>query len=101
MGKEMLDSEIKRILRKLVEDGGKVWVAKRIGKRISYIEGLKAGKESFLPPEIIWDDGEIVVFAEKVVVNEDKEKLLEKLSQILKEKRGEPQWEPPEGSEGT
>ncbi|HIP92151.1 MAG TPA: hypothetical protein EYH25_01650 [Thermotoga sp.] len=61
----MSDSETKKILEEIAKKYDcKIWIAKKIGKRISYISGLKAGKEKFLPPEVVYEDEKIVIFSE-------------------------------------
>ena len=83
MGRGTSGSEI---LKEIVEKkGGKIWVAKRIGRRISYIDGLKAGKEMFIPYEIVYDDGEYVVFAEGIDIDEWVLRKVEDLISMLKE----------------
>lgn len=84
----MSDSEVKRILDEIVKrKGGKVWIARRIGKRISYIDGLKAGRERYEPYEILHDDGEFVIFVEGVEKDGWLEKKIDEMMNLLK-KRG-------------
>ena len=61
----MSDSDVRRVLEEIAEKYDcKVWIARKIGKRISFISGLKAGKERFLPPEVVYEDEKIVIFSE-------------------------------------
>ncbi len=79
----MSDSEVMNLLSQIVKEGGKVWVAKRIGRRISYIEGLKAGEELFLPPEVLYDDGQIIVFCEGIKNMERAKNLARRVAAVL------------------
>jgi len=57
--------KIEEILERIAEKYDcKIWLAKRIGKRLAYINGMKAGRERFLPAEKIYEKDNIVVFAE-------------------------------------
>ena len=61
----MSDSDVRKVLEEIAEKYDcKVWIARKIGKRISFIPGLKAGKERFLPPEVVYEDEKIVIFSE-------------------------------------
>ncbi|SHH22417.1 hypothetical protein [Thermosipho atlanticus] len=64
----MLDfKKLKNTLNQIAEKYQcKIWVCQKIGRRISYIEGLKAGKEYYLPPEILWENENYVIFGENV-----------------------------------
>ncbi len=42
----------------------KVWVCEKFGKRVSFIQGLKAGPERFEPPRVVFEDEKFVVFAQ-------------------------------------
>ncbi|HBJ80898.1 MULTISPECIES: hypothetical protein [Pseudothermotoga] len=42
----------------------KVWVCKKVGRRISFINDLKAGIEKFEPPQVICEDDRYVVLAQ-------------------------------------
>ena len=58
-------SECRKMIQKMADDFKcKVWVCKKIGKRISFIQGLKAGVERFESPKIIFEDEEFVIFAQ-------------------------------------
>ncbi|WP_041081058.1 hypothetical protein [Thermotoga profunda] len=58
-------SECKRMIQKMADDFKcKVWVCKKIGKRVSFIQGLKAGVERFESPKIIFEDEDFVIFAQ-------------------------------------
>ncbi len=77
------------VLKEIVKKkGGKIWVARRIGKRISYIDGLKAGEELFIPPEVIYDDGMIVVFSEGIHIDEWVKSKLEEFVSLVKKELG-------------
>ena len=81
----MSDSEVLSILREISRrTGGKIWVARRLGRRISYIEGLKAGEELYIQAEILLDDGEYVIFGEGVKRSEWLDERLEKVVKILR-----------------
>jgi len=61
----MSDSDVKKVLEEIAKRYDcKIWIAKKIGRRISYISGLKAGKERFLPPDVVYEDEKIVIFSE-------------------------------------
>ena len=81
----MSDSEVLSILKEISRrTGGKIWVARRMGRRVSYIEGLKAGKELYAPAEILLDDGEYVIFGEGMKRSEWLDERLEKIVKILR-----------------
>ena len=84
----MSGSELKRILEDIVrEKGGKIWVARRIGRRISYLNGLKAGEEMFESSKILHDDGEYVIFAEGIAEDEWVKKKIKEFMNLLKNGR--------------
>lgn len=57
--------ECREFVQKIVQDFKcKVWVCEKIGKRVSFIQGLKEGLERFEPPKIIFEDEKFVVFAQ-------------------------------------
>ena len=67
MVRETSDSEIKKLLDEIATTYNcKIWVACKIGRRWAYIDGLKAGKELFLPAELIYEHDNIGVFVEVV-----------------------------------
>lgn len=75
----MSDSEIKKILEDLAQRYDcKIWLAKRIGKRLAYIDGMKAGKEKFLPAKELYEDRGIVILSEGL------DKMDQKLFQTFK-----------------
>lgn len=58
-------SECKNLLEEISKDFNcKVWVCRKIGKRISFINDLKAGIERFEQPKILYQDSEFIVFAQ-------------------------------------
>ncbi|QTA37677.1 hypothetical protein JYK00_08090 [Thermosipho ferrireducens] len=64
--------KIKEILEKIARKYNcKIWICEKIGKRISFIEGLKAGKEFFMPPQIVYEDNEIIIFTENLTETND------------------------------
>ncbi|MDK2886481.1 MAG: hypothetical protein PWP54_1039 [Thermosipho sp. (in: thermotogales)] len=59
--------KLKELLEKIsVKYNCKIWIAQKIGKRISFINKLKAGKEYFLPPKILWENENFVIFSENL-----------------------------------
>lgn len=57
--------ECRELVQRIVQDFKcKVWVCEKIGKRVSFIQGLKAGLERFEPPKIVFEDERFVVFAQ-------------------------------------
>lgn len=61
----MSGSEIKKLLDYVAQKYDcKIWLAKKIGKRLAYINEMKAGEEKFLPADKIYEKGDIVVFSE-------------------------------------
>jgi len=63
--KGMSGSDVKKVLEEIARKYDcKIWIAKKIGRRISYISGMKAGKERFLPPDVVYEDEKIVIFSE-------------------------------------
>lgn len=57
--------ECRELIQKMAQDFKcKVWVCEKVGRRISFIQGLKAGNESFEPPKVVFEDEKFVVFAQ-------------------------------------
>jgi len=48
----------------------KIWVCEKIGKRISYIQGLKAGEERYLPAQVVFANERYAVMCEAEHVSE-------------------------------
>ncbi|ADA67602.1 conserved hypothetical protein [Thermotoga petrophila RKU-10] len=58
-------SDFKRILEEIAEKYDcKIWISEKIGKRWSFYRDLKAGREKFLPAELIVENERFGVFAE-------------------------------------
>jgi len=71
MERETSDSEIKKLLDEIaITYNCKIWVARKIGRRWAYIDGLKAGKELFLPAELIYEHDNIGVFVEGLEISQ-------------------------------
>jgi len=74
----MSDSEVKKILKSIAQEYDcKIWLARKVGRRLAYINGMKAGKERFLPAKKLYESKEIVVLSEGL------EKVDQKLLQTL------------------
>jgi len=59
----MSDCE-KLLLQIASEFGCKIWVCEKIGRRISYIQGLKAGEERYLPAQVVFENERYAVMCE-------------------------------------
>ncbi|AIY88800.1 MULTISPECIES: hypothetical protein [unclassified Thermotoga] len=58
-------SDFKRILEEIAEKYDcKIWISEKIGKRWSFYRDLKAGREKFLPAELLVENERFGVFAE-------------------------------------
>ncbi|AAD36343.1 hypothetical protein THMA_1293 [Thermotoga maritima MSB8] len=58
-------SDFKRILEEIAEKYNcKIWISEKIGKRWSFYRDLKAGREKFLPAELLVENERFGVFAE-------------------------------------
>ncbi|MBO8160213.1 MAG: hypothetical protein H0Z24_01135 [Thermosipho sp. (in: Bacteria)] len=62
-----------------------MWICEKIGRRISYIEGLKAGNEYYLPPEILYEDEKYVIFTENL--SKKDEKLFKLIHEVIENVR--------------
>ncbi|ABR31442.1 hypothetical protein SU69_08115 [Thermosipho melanesiensis] len=66
----MSDSRLKELLNTIVKKYNcKIWINKKIGKRTSFVE--KAGNEYYLPPEVIYEDEEFIIFSENLNKKDD------------------------------
>jgi len=81
--KEMSDSEAKKLLAYIAKKYDcKIWLTKRIGKRLAYISEMKAGEEKFLPANKVYERDDIVVFSEGLdTLNSEILEILEKVVQ--------------------
>ena len=83
----MSDSKkLKSLLEQIAENFNcKIWIAQKIGKRISFINDLKAGKEFFMPPKILWENERYIVFAENVnSIDNNFQKYLDEVIKIVR-----------------
>ncbi|MBZ4661450.1 MAG: hypothetical protein JG779_604 [Thermotoga sp.] len=78
-------SDFKRILEEIAEKYDcKIWISEKIGKRWSFYRDLKAGREKFLPAELLVENERFGVFAEDFP--EDKrDEVIPLLKKILEE----------------
>ncbi|ONN26514.1 hypothetical protein XJ44_08610 [Thermosipho affectus] len=78
----MSDFKLKDLLNKIAKKYNcKIWINKKIGKRISFIE--KAGNEYYLPPEVLYEDSEYIIFCENIHSKDD-EYLRKLLLEVIK-----------------
>ncbi|MBO8140157.1 MAG: hypothetical protein J7J43_00300 [Thermosipho sp. (in: Bacteria)] len=74
---------LKNLLEQIAEKYNcKIWIAQKIGKRISFIKNLKAGKEFFTSPKILWENENFIIFAENV--NSIDNNFQETLNEVIK-----------------
>jgi hypothetical protein len=80
----MSDFEVlKKLLEQIAEKYKcKIWIAQKIGKRISFVKNLKAGNEYFSPPQILWENQKYIIFAENV--NSLDDNFQKKLNEVIK-----------------
>lgn len=79
----MLD--FKRILEEIAEKYDcKIWISEKIGKRWSFYRDLKAGREKFLPAELLVENERFGVFAEDFP-EDKKNEVIPLLKKILEE----------------
>ncbi|ABQ47511.1 hypothetical protein Tpet_1503 [Thermotoga petrophila RKU-1] len=77
----MLD--FKRILEEIAEKYDcKIWISEKIGKRWSFYRDLKAGREKFLPAELLVENKRFGVFAEDFP-EDKKDEVIPLLKKIL------------------
>lgn len=71
----MSDCNLKSILEKIARKYNcKIWINKKIGRRISFIE--KAGNEYYLPPMVVYEDDKFIIFVENLKRSDEKLKKL-------------------------
>jgi histidinol phosphatase-like enzyme len=76
-------SDFKRILEEIAEKYDcKIWISEKIGKRWSFYRDLKAGREKFLPAELIVENERFGVFAEDFP-EDKKDEVIPLLKKIL------------------
>ncbi|MCD6551114.1 hypothetical protein [Thermotoga sp.] len=76
-------SDFKKILEEIAEKYDcKIWISEKIGKRWSFYRDLKAGREKFLPAELLVENGRFGVFAEDFP-KEKKGEVIPVLKEIL------------------
>jgi histidinol phosphatase-like enzyme len=76
-------SDFKRILEEIAEKYDcKIWISEKIGKRWSFYRDLKAGREKFLPAELLVENERFGVFAEDFP-EDKKDEVIPLLKKIL------------------